>query len=151
MSDTTTTRNSVNDAKISVRELSDLMVQRVPLVAQLGLVVDAVGAGDTVVRVPYRGDFVRPGGTVAGPVMMALADFAMYAVVMSLIGPDEMAVTTNLNINFLRRPAPGDVTAHGKILQLGKHLAVIDVEIHGDDAKELVAHATGTYSIPPRD
>lgn len=83
--------------------------------------------------------------------MMALADFAMYAVVMSLIVPDEMAVTTNLNINFLRRPAPGDVTAHGKILKLGKRLAVIDVEIHGDDAKELVAHATGTYSIPPRD
>ena len=124
---------------------------RVPLAGQMGMVVESVGAGKASVRIPYRADFIRPGGTVAGPVMMALADFTMYAVVLTLISPVELAVTTNLNINFLRRPQPADLTATGRILKLGKRLAVGDVLLHSEGSSEPVAHATCTYSIPPVD
>ena len=102
-----------------------------------------------------REDFVRPGGTVAGPVLMALADYVMYGVVLSLIGPVELAVTTNLNINFLRRPEPGAVLAEGAILKLGRRLAVGEVRLYEEGGqrqqeRSLVAHVTSTYSIPPQ-
>lgn len=136
-------------AKISRDELQALTAEAVPLAGQMGIKVDEVKAGSVIMRVPYRSDFVRPGGTIAGPVMMALADFAMYGVVLTLIGRVELAVTTNLNINFLRRPEPGDVFAHGRILKLGKRLAVGEVLLHMGDEEQLVAHVTSTYSIPP--
>jgi uncharacterized protein (TIGR00369 family) len=79
--------------------------------------------------------------------MMALADFAMYVAVLAAIGPVPLAVTINLNINFLRRPAPRDLVAEARLLKLGKRLATGEITIwsHG----EPVAHATSTYSIPP--
>ena len=117
--------------------------------------VEDVGLGDlsegeVTIRVPYRDEFIRPGGTISGPVMMAVADFAMYGVVLSLIGRVDLAVTTNLSINFLRRPPPGDVVARARILKLGRRLAVGEVHLHEGEAEHLVAHVTGTYSIPPR-
>ena len=79
--------------------------------------------------------------------MMMLADACMYAVVLSQIGEVKLAVTTNLNINFLRKPANSDLIARGSMIKLGKRLAVIEVSIYSDT--DIVAHATGTYSIPP--
>jgi uncharacterized protein (TIGR00369 family) len=102
-------------------------------------------------RLPYHQDSVRPGGTISGPHMMLLADACMYAVVLSLLGPVKLAVTTNLNINFLRKPRESDLIAEGRIIKLGKRLAVLDVAIHSEAEEKLVAHATGTYSIPPHD
>lgn len=134
---------------ITSQELDDIVRTRVPLAGQMGMVVEHVEPGEVRVRVPYRDDFVRPGGTVAGPVMMALADFTMYVVVLSLIGHVELAVTTNLNINFLRRPGPGDLVARGSILKLGKRLAVGEIVLYSDHDEGPVAHATSTYSIPP--
>ena len=96
---------------------------------------------------PYDDKLLRPGGTIAGPFMMQLADVCMYAVVLSLIGEVKLAVTTHLNINFLRKPADSDLVGIGEIIKMGKRLAVIEVSIYSDD--KLVAHATGTYSIPP--
>jgi len=81
--------------------------------------------------------------------MMALADMTMYAVVMSEIGMATMAVTSNLNMNFLRRPGPRDLIAKGRILKLGRRLAYGDVTMYSDGEAEPVAHATVTYSIPP--
>ena len=81
---------------------------------------------------------------------MALADYALYAAVLASIGPVELAVTTSLNINFLRKPLPGDLVAETRLIKLGKRLAVGDVCIHSDKSEDMVAHATGTYSIPPR-
>jgi uncharacterized protein (TIGR00369 family) len=78
---------------------------------------------------------------------MLLADACMYAVVLSMIGKVELAVTTNLNINFLRKPNKTDLIAEGKIIKLGKRLAVLEVSIFSKD--DIVAHVTGTYSIPP--
>ena len=81
--------------------------------------------------------------------MMALADFAMYVAVLASIGPVPLAVTTNLNINFLRKPAPRDLIGGGRLLKLGKRLAVGEVTIRSDGEEEPVAHVTSTYSIPP--
>ena len=79
--------------------------------------------------------------------MMMLADACMYAVVLSMIGKVELAVTTSFNINFLRRPSESDLVAKGEIIKLGKRLAVMQVSVFSQ--ADIVAHATGTYSIPP--
>lgn len=93
---------------------------------------------------------LRPGGTVSGPTMMALADCAAYLLLLGLIGPVALAVTTNLNINFLRKPDMTDLVAEATMLKLGKSLAIIEIAIHsaGQDAGP-VAHAVLTYAIPP--
>ena len=80
--------------------------------------------------------------------MMALADFAMYVAVLAAIGPVPLAVTINLNINFLRKAAPRDLVAEARLLRIGKRLATGDVTICSDGEKEPVAHVTSTYSIP---
>lgn len=136
--------------KITAEELEAMAREDVPLASRLGLRVESVTPGEVTVRAPNDPGFIRPGGTVAGPVLMAMADFAMYGVVLSLIGRVDLAVTTNLNINFLRRPALGDVVARARLLKLGKRLAVGEVSIYSDGSDELVAHVTATYSIPPR-
>jgi uncharacterized protein (TIGR00369 family) len=92
---------------------------------------------------------LRPGGTVSGPSLFALADVAAYAAVLSHIGPVALAVTTSLTINFLRLPQPKRLTCTARLLKLGRRLAVIEASIFQDDPDELVAHATATYSIPP--
>jgi uncharacterized protein (TIGR00369 family) len=100
-------------------------------------------------RQRYSEQMLRPGGTISGPTLMALADFAMYVVLLSAIGPVGLAVTTNLNINFLRKGVPGqDVLAVARILKLGKRLAVGEVSLMSADSPEMIAHVTATYSIP---
>ena len=93
----------------------------------------------------------RPGGTVSGPTIMMLADVGMYVAILASIGWVPLAVTTNLNINFLRKPAPGALIAECRLLKLGKRLAVGEVVIRSEGDEDLVAHATSTYSIPPPD
>ncbi|MFQ5993787.1 MAG: PaaI family thioesterase [Acidiferrobacterales bacterium] len=137
-------------SRVSIAEFEQIARERVPFMGQLGVKVEQLDEGSARIRVPFRDDFIRPGGTIAGPVLMGLADLAMYGAVLSLIGPVELAVTTNLNINFLRRPSPGDVIAEARILKLGKRLAVGEVGLFRDGEDELVAHVTTTYSIPPR-
>ena len=116
----------------------------------LGIQVEKIEAGQATIGLPFRDDFIRPGGSVAGPAQMALADIVMYAVVLSLIGRVELAVTTNLTCNFLRRPRLADLVGHGQILKLGKRLAVGEVLLYSEGDPEPVAHVTCTYSIPPR-
>jgi uncharacterized protein (TIGR00369 family) len=91
---------------------------------------------------------LRPGGTISGPTMMELADFAMYVAVFSAIGAQPLAVTTNLSINFLRKPAQADLLADAKLLKVGKRLAVGEVTIFSAGQDQPVAHVTATYSIP---
>jgi uncharacterized protein (TIGR00369 family) len=120
--------------------------------AGIGLSIEEIWHGGARIRQAYREDFIRPGGTISGPTMMALADFAMYLAVLAAIGPVPLAVTTNLSINFLRRPGAADLLAEAKLMKLGKRLAVGDVAIRSVGGVELVAHATSTYSIPdPQD
>ena len=105
--------------------------------------------GGCRVRRAFNPKFLRPGGTISGPTMMGLTDFAMYVAILASVGPVPLAVTTNLNINFLRKPAQRDLVAEARLIKLGKRLAVGEVEIYCEGEDEMVAHATSTYSIPP--
>lgn len=139
------------DLKLTVEEFHYICEQRLPFARLMGLRLEEINAAGVRMRAVYDDRFLRPGGTVAGPVLMGLADAAVYALVLSRIGPVELAVTTSLSINFLRRPAPGDVLADARLLKLGKRLAVAEVTLYsdGESPAEAVAHATATYSIPP--
>lgn len=92
---------------------------------------------------------LRPGGTVSGPTLMALADAAMYVAILGNLGKVELAVTTNLNINFYRKPTPGKLRAEARLLKMGQRLAVGDVLIFSGQDEDSVAHVSITYSIPP--
>lgn len=135
--------------EITLQEFERIAKHQVPIVGYLGVRIEEIGAGTATGRAPYREEFLRPGGTVAGPVIMALADFVMYAAVMGKIGRVELAVTTSLNINFLRRPAPRDVIAHARLIKAGKRLAVGEVDVFSEGEDDMIAHVTSTYSIPP--
>jgi uncharacterized protein (TIGR00369 family) len=113
-----------------------------------GLTIERVEYADVRVRRHFQEDSIRPGGTISGPTMMELADFAMYVAVFSAIGPQPLAVTTNLNINFLRKPGKGDLTADARLMKVGKRLVVGEVTICSAGASEIVAHVTATYSVP---
>jgi len=113
-----------------------------------GLMIERVDYADIRVRRHFQDGFLRPGGTISGPTMMELADFAMYVAVFSAIGPQPLAVTTNLNINFLRKPAKADLVADARLMKVGKRLAVGEVIIYSEGMAEPVAHVTSTYSIP---
>ena len=115
-----------------------------------GLSLERVHYADVRVRREYHEDHLRPGGTISGPTMMELADFAMYVAVFSAIGPQPLAVTTNLSINFLRKPAAADLLADAKLLKVGKRLVVGEVAIYSDGMDEPVAHVTSTYSVPDK-
>jgi acyl-coenzyme A thioesterase PaaI-like protein len=93
---------------------------------------------------------LRPGETVSGPVLMTVADVALYVAILGHIGIVPLAVTTNFSINFLRKPAPGkSIVGVCKLLKVGKSLAVGEVALYSEGGDEPVAHAVGTYSIPP--
>ena len=106
--------------------------------------------GGCTVRLDADERHLRPGGTVSGPSLCTLADIGGYVCVLSHAGPDALSVTTNLNINFVRKAEAGPIDGHCRILKLGKTLMVFDVDIVAGPDGETVAHATGTYSIPPR-
>ena len=111
-------------------------------------VVTQMQPGETEVRFATNERHLRPGGTVSGPTMFAMADVCAYAVVLGHVGPKALAVTTNLNINFMRKPEPGVLIGRTRLLKLGKRLAVTDCEIYTEGCDDMVAHATATYSIP---
>ena len=134
-------------SKISKQQFNQIIEHDLPWAADAGMQLQSIEAGKVVMNLPYHARSVRPGGSISGPHMMMLADATMYAVVLSVAGKVKLAVTTNFNINFLRKPSETDLTAEGKIIKLGKRLAVLEVSIFSKD--DIVAHATGTYSIPP--
>lgn len=121
-----------------------------PQVLHLGLTVENVDDTSIAVRMRSTDKHLRPGGTVSGPTMMELADATMYFLLLAQIGPVALAVTTSLNINFLRKPLPGDLIAKGNLLKLGKSLATGEISIYSDGVEDPVAHVVTTYSIPPK-
>ena len=137
-------------AKMSVAELDAFLLKEFPQSFGSGDITIERADGETcLLRQRFSEAMLRPGGTVSGPTLMALADYAMYAVLLSAIGPVGLAVTTQLSINFLRKaPADRDLIAEAKLLKRGKRLAMGEVSLFSDGNPELVAHVTGTYSIP---
>ena len=138
---------------MTVEELERFLAAEFPQVFYpgSGLAIEAVWEGGCRVRQAFRTDSIRPGGTISGPTMMALADFAMYVAVLGALGPVPLAVTINLNINFLRKPAQRDLRAEARLLKLGRRLATGEVTIRSDGEDAPVAHVTSTYSIPPQE
>lgn len=135
--------------RISIEEFERLTRGALPMVEMFGFRVERLEAGSVTARMPYHDGHLRPGGTIAGPSIMALADYAMYALLLGLIGRADAAVTTNLSCNFLRRPGPADLVAEARILKLGRRLAVGEITIFSEGSDQPVAHVTATYSIPP--
>jgi uncharacterized protein (TIGR00369 family) len=138
-------------AKMSVPELEAFLHAEFPQAFTVGgdIRIEHADGESCLLRQRYSDSMLRPGGTVSGPTLMALADFAMYVVLLSAIGPVGLAVTTNLNINFLRKGAPGeDVLAVARLLKLGKRLAVGEVTLLSGSQPDPIAHVTATYSIP---
>jgi uncharacterized protein (TIGR00369 family) len=114
------------------------------------LVVERAEAGGVTLRLRVSERHLRPGGTVSGPSMFGLADVALYLAILSRLGPVALAVTTNASIDFMRKPAAGrDVLAEGRLLKLGRVLAVGDALLFSEGSAEPVARASMTYSIPP--
>jgi uncharacterized protein (TIGR00369 family) len=139
-------------AKMSVPELEKFLHAEFPQAFSDGEITIERADGETcLLRRRYNERMLRPGGTVSGPTLMEMADLAMYVVLLSAIGPVGLAVTTNLNINFLRKGLPGqDVLAAAKLLKLGKRLAVGEVNLLSGSSPDPIAHVTATYSIPDK-
>jgi uncharacterized protein (TIGR00369 family) len=148
-SDGTMADGARGQARITAEEFQELAARGVPYVGQLGCEVLRFAAGEVTVRLPYSDLLQRPGGTICGPALMALADITLYGVVMSLIGRVELAVTTSMTVHFLTRPAPRDVLAEGRILKLGRRLAVGEVVMRSGGDPRPICQVTGTYAIPP--
>jgi acyl-coenzyme A thioesterase PaaI-like protein len=112
-------------------------------------IIDAVGNKSATIRHNIGEAELRPGGTVSGPVMMFVADVALYVAILGEIGIVPLTVTTSLNINFLRKPA-ADKAIIGvcKLIKVGRTLAIGEVSIYSEGNPEMVAHAVGTYAIP---
>src|SRR6202451_211556 len=126
-------------AKLTRKELTELLRAEFPEMcnSESGYEIEKVWHGGCVVRRHFDPTSLRPGGTLSGATMMALADFAVYVAVLAAVGWVPLAVTTNLTINFLQKPAPRD-------------LLVGEVDIRSEGEQALVAHVTSTYSIPPQ-
>lgn len=138
------------DVVMSAQDVSDFLDQVFPQTRSGGRVItiESITPGESVLSFKAGDDHLRPGGTVSGPTLFSLADLGAYAVILGHIGPKALAVTTNLNINFMRKPEPGTLIGKTRLLKLGKRLAVTDCEIRSEGSEDIVAHATATYSIP---
>lgn len=134
---------------ISAEEFNRLIGEMVPFAKAFDLSIEEIDGLRGRLRLRYSKQLLRPGGTVSGPAIMATADLMLYALILGNIGLVKLAVTTDLNFHFLRRPRPADIIADGRLLKLGKRLAVGEVMFFSEGDPEPVAHATGTYSIPP--
>lgn len=135
-------------AQLSIKQLQDFLSTEFP---QSSVIVEALGDRSARVRQLIDQTHLRPGGTVSGPVLMAVADVAMYVALLGEIGIVPLAVTTNLSINFLRKPsANSDILAECHLLKVGKSLAIGEVSLFSEHHVDPVAHVVATYSIPPR-
>lgn len=137
---------------MTIADMDAFFDNEFPQVHQDGRVfsVERIEHGSAVLRLTPNDRHLRPGGTVSGPSMFSLADVGAYMCILAHIGPRKHTVTTNLNINFMHKPAPGPLDCTATLLKLGKRLAVVDCSIRDQDGN-LVSHATATYSIPQND
>jgi uncharacterized protein (TIGR00369 family) len=135
--------------RMTADELLAFLARAFPHSDSSRFAIDALDARSLVLRRQIREDDKRPGGTVKGPTLMALADTVAYLLVLARLGLEgEGAVTTNLTMNFLRRPRFDELVSEGRILKIGKRLAVIDVHIRSLGDEEPSAQATVTYALP---
>ncbi len=137
-------------AAMTAQELEAKLAEAFPEVFQSDsrVHIEELQHGACRVRLTFQPASLRPGGTISGPTMMRLTDVAMYIAVLGAIGWAPLAVTTQLNIHFLRKPEPRDLIAEARLIRLGKRTAVGEVTIRSDGVEAPVSHATSTYAIP---
>jgi uncharacterized protein (TIGR00369 family) len=141
-------QDPANEPKITAAAFHALAFDGVPYAGQLGCRIERFEAGHVILRMPYQELLRRPGDTICGPALMALADVTLYGVVLSMVGEVALAVTTDLTMHFLSRPAARDVLATGRLLKLGRRLAIGEVIMHSDGDAGPICHGIGTYAIP---
>jgi uncharacterized protein (TIGR00369 family) len=113
------------------------------------LAIEEVRPGSVRARLLYRDSMLRPGNVLSGPALFTAADLVMYTLVLSHVGPELMAVTSNINLNFLSKAKPGDIIGEGRLLKLGRRQAVMEALLYSSAEPEvLVAHVTGSYALP---
>jgi uncharacterized protein (TIGR00369 family) len=151
---TKTADAATNEPRITAEQFDELVRSTIPLAREMPFSVLALGWGTAVIRLGFHEGQLRAGGTLNGPTMMTLADTVLYAAVLTRVGFEPLAVTSDLNIRFLRRPEPRALVARATVLRAGKKLCVGTIEIasegdvRGEMQPQLVAHATGTYALP---
>ena len=135
---------------MDIAALAEFLEREFPQVAS-DFQIDALQPDQIVVRLKVAPRHLRPGGTVSGPNMFALADVAIYLAILARLGPVALAVTTSAHVDFMRKPAADtDLIATARLLKLGRNLAVGDVLICAEGSSEPVARASMTYAIPPK-
>ena len=142
----------VNAPAVAADELTRLLMAEFPQVwiRESGLSIKEVWSGGCRLRQAFREQSLRPGATISGATIMALGDYAVYVALLATIGWEPLAVTTSLNVNFLRKPGRKDLLADCDLIKMGKRLAVGEVTIREEGHDEPIAHLTSTYSVPPR-
>jgi uncharacterized protein (TIGR00369 family) len=139
--------------RLDIARLEALIEDRFPQIHSGGriLSIEEIGDRSARVRMRHHERMMRPGGTVSGSAMFTLADFGVYVAIIATLGETGIdAVTTNLNINFLTKPAARDMLASVRLIRMGRRLAVGEVEIYSEGAADMVAHAIATYALPIR-
>ena len=134
---------------MSAAEVSAFWDEHFPQIQKArDIAIVSITTGGAVLRLTPNDGHLRPGNTVSGPTLVTLADVTAYAALLAHVGPEPMIVTANLSVNFLRRAPLAPLVATCRILKLGRKLAVVEVRIEPEAGGELIAQATGTYSIP---
>jgi uncharacterized protein (TIGR00369 family) len=128
-------------------EIEAIIHAGVPLAGAWGIEVMAAAEGRAIVRLPFRPDLLRPGGTVSGPALMGLADVAMWAALLGVTGGRDESVTSTVTVNFLRPFAPGPVVAEARLLKRGKRMVFGEVLLRAESATEVSAHVTTSWAV----
>jgi uncharacterized protein (TIGR00369 family) len=140
-------------ALLTVAEVDALIDQHFPQVHIGGRVLYIEEAGNrhaTVRMLPHERN-IRPGNTISGPSMFTQADFSIYVAILATLGAGALqAVTSNLNITYMQRPEPRDIVCKVRLIKVGKRLVVAEAHLYSDGQPEMIAHATGTYALPPQ-
>jgi uncharacterized protein (TIGR00369 family) len=135
-------------SKVAAPEFEAVLARTIPIAELFRFQVECLESGYARLRVSYESRQLRAGGTISGPIIMTLADTALYGMVLSLLGMELLAVTVNLNVQFLRKPRQADLVAEATLLKHGRRLIVGQVLVYSDGEAEPVAHVTGSYAVP---
>lgn len=141
-------RHEPRASRVDGAAFERLVRETIPLSDAFPWRVDAVRLGRCRLVMDCDVRHTRAGGTLSGPALMTLADTALYLATLSVVGPEALAVTSDLSIRFLRRPAPGRVLADGRVLRSGRRLVVAEVTMYSEGSEDPIAHVTGTYALP---
>lgn len=136
------------ELKLDAAAVQNLIRTGLKAAGKGGLLVEDVQPGYARIRLPYHENMIRPGNVISGPTLFTAADSAMYALVLAHLGPELMAVTSSMNLNFMNKAKLGDVIGEARLLKLGRRLVVMEASIRTGDDATVVAHVTGSYARP---